>query len=875
MVNTCALVECHTGYKCKKKSDVENPVETEKYALFGFPDAENNKELRNIWIRFVRREDFNPKHSGICAKHFEEKFLKRGKRVTLRWELNPVPTIYSLNNNIPQSLLPTPVNIRKPPSALISARKQIYRNEDVEFREQDMITGFTDLEDLCPANFTVMKTEDKIIFYNIAISGTFCIPEVVATICVDKEMHVKLFKFSQPLPLPEWFRSGTDCKLKRKSVLENFPAYIENFDSDQSNKILEELLEIKNYKKTGRPKYSADILRFALVIRYTSRQAYKLLLEQLPLPSMSLLKNLKAGGIEPLKATKLLLDNNKIGKDVVLLADEMYLQKGMQYHGGKLIGSDEDGQLYKGIMVFMIVSLKQSIPFVIKAVPEVSVEGVWLRNHIDESITSLQGIGFQVRAVITDNYSSNVSAFTQLIEEYGFSPEVNAIIHPSSCGNYILYLFFDAVHILKNIRNNLLNYRRFIFPSFTFDGFFDKIYLPAGEISWKLLHDIIDKDAMLQANLKKAYKLTYRALHPGNNKQDMNLALSIFHSTTSAAIESYFPDRKDASSFLALISTWWTIMNSKQQFNSNNRLGNAVIPGDNKPHFLRQLASWLEEWQGIKIPNSEKIALSKQTSCAFITTLKCTASLIEELLEEGYGFILLSRLFTDPLERHFSKYRQMSGGRFLVSLREVEESERILAMKSLLKESIDVWENNVQKDKPDVCKEVVLEYLAPYKSDIERCMLEEESVEVSDVVAGYIAKKVIKKTGCNSCNTLLALSDYVKDDTYLSKLSRGGLIVPSPSLSSYVAKCFAIMDIVDMPIRQSKFDERIAAEYILDCNDNPKDFICCHHVKEIKYIHRIIVNSYNNNAQKISLDSVRKDTVTDFKQRQRKKIKLS
>ena len=83
------------------------------------------------------------------------------------------------------------------------------------------------------------------------------------------------------------------------------------------------------------------------------------------------------------------------------------------------------------------------------------------------------------------------------------------------------------------------------------------------------------------------------------------------------------------------------------------------------------------------------------------------------------------------------------------------------------------------------------------------------------------------------------------------------------------------MDIVDMPIRQSKFDERIAAEYILDCNDNPKDFICCHHVKEIKYIHRIIVNSYHNNAQKISIDSVRKETVTDFKQRQRKKIKLS
>ena len=80
MVNTCALVDCRTGYKKKKSETQTGLIETtEKFALFGFPEDE---ELKNIWIRFVRRKDFNPKHSGICAKHFEEKFLKRGKRDT-------------------------------------------------------------------------------------------------------------------------------------------------------------------------------------------------------------------------------------------------------------------------------------------------------------------------------------------------------------------------------------------------------------------------------------------------------------------------------------------------------------------------------------------------------------------------------------------------------------------------------------------------------------------------------------------------------------------------------------------------------------------------------------------------------------------------
>jgi len=43
-----------------------------------------------------------------------------------------------------------------------------------------------------------------------------------------------------------------------------------------------------------------------------------------------------------------------------------------------------------------------------------------------------------------------------------------------------------------------------------------------------------------------------------------------------------------------------------------------------------------------------------------------------------YDFVMVGRLQSDPLERRFSQYRQMSGGRFLVSLREVISSEKFL-----------------------------------------------------------------------------------------------------------------------------------------------------------------------------------------------------
>ena len=132
---------------------------------------------------------------------------------------------------------------------------------------------------------------------------------------------------------------------------------------------------------------------------------------------------------------------------------------------------------------------------------------------------------------------------------------------------------------------------------------------------------------------------------------------------------------------------------SKERFNSSNKLGNAAVQGEHKPEFLRAVADWIKEWS--TMPN---VTLTKQTSHALITTLTASALLIEDLLEEGYEYVLLARLLTDALERHFSKYLQMSGGRFLVSLLEVSNSERILRLRSIIKEGINFWEEDIKKD---------------------------------------------------------------------------------------------------------------------------------------------------------------------------------
>ena len=127
----------------------------------------------------------------------------------------------------------------------------------------------------------------------------------------------------------------------------------------------------------------------------------------------------------------------------------------------------------------------------------------------------------------------------------------------------------------------------------------------------------------------------------------------------------------------SISSTLWTISNSKTPENANNRLGNAAVKDDQKPQFFRAFADWIDEWDQLKMPNCKPLTLNAQTSSALRRTLRCHAALIEDLLHEGYKFVLNSRFQSDCLR--YGQYRQISGGRF--RLKDVTCLEKILKIK--------------------------------------------------------------------------------------------------------------------------------------------------------------------------------------------------
>ena len=686
---------------------------------------------------------------------------------------------------------------------------------------------------------------------------------------MDKNLHVQLQYNGHAIPLPSWFTVGRNAKLTRYSQLSEFPNAIRIVAeaSASSKSLLSEMLDMVNYKPKGRPPYSSNMIRFALHLRYTSFQAYKLLLEKFPLPSISTLNKIQKGGVDALKAVKKLLDEGHMSSDVILMVDEMFLQKGTSYQAGEYIGEDETGELYKGIACFMIVGLKESVPYVIQAIPEVKITGNWLADKISASIEALAKTGFTVRGVVTDNHSSNVSAFNLLKKRHGKKDQL-FIQHPAN-HNKNTFLFFDTPHLIKNVRNNLVSAKRFVFPAFDYEKDGISIHCPAGYIAWNDLHKIFEADAKLQSNLKKAHELTYRSLHPGNNKQNVNLALSIFHETTRAASECYLPDRQDVSGFLKIIDTWWLICNSKEITNPNP-LGNAIKPGDGKTDFLEFLADWLENWWN----NCPAFTLTANTSDALITTLRAQSALIRELLSENYEFVLTSRLQSDPLERRFSQYRQMSGGRFLVGLREVQNSERILKCRSLIKADINFWKEDLGTDKPRQDFDALMNVINEHTTEIMEACLDSDSEEVSTTIAGYIAKKLAKRSKCDLCKRLLKANQMdLNENHYLKILSRGSMTVPSTKLAEYTSSCFAILDYTEDIVRiEGVSDVRGAYTRILD-KFAPKSAFCCsrHSQWGLRFASKIIINSFFNNKQTIAADTVRKDVVVAFKKIKRTK----
>ena len=138
-----------------------------------------------------------------------------------------------------------------------------------------------------------------------------------------------------------------------------------------------------------------------------------MLLEGFPLPPLSLLSTISKVKIDAIKCVQALKKAGKTSDDICLLFGEMYLQLCEVYFGGEMIGSNENEELYKGIVCFIKVGFKEAIPHVIKSSPEITINVAWFRDKLIECLDVLYQCDFNVRVIVYDNHHPNVSTFTK------------------------------------------------------------------------------------------------------------------------------------------------------------------------------------------------------------------------------------------------------------------------------------------------------------------------------------------------------------------------------------------------------------------------------------------------------------------------------
>ena len=99
----------------------------------------------------------------------------------------------------------------------------------------------------------------------------------------------KLFNYpgtsNTPYPRGLWIAKH-DCVFESVTELDNYPTYIRSVKDKNPTLIEDEVNQLKYIEKTD---YSASLVRYAILLKYTSLQSYKVL-QEVYLPSLLFLK---------------------------------------------------------------------------------------------------------------------------------------------------------------------------------------------------------------------------------------------------------------------------------------------------------------------------------------------------------------------------------------------------------------------------------------------------------------------------------------------------------------------------------------------------------------------------------------------------------
>lgn len=580
-------------------------------------------------------------------------------------------------------------------------------------------------------------------------------------------------------------------------------------------------------------------------------------------------------------------------KYVILMVDEIHIKPYMDYKGGNVVGSSADNStLASSAQVFMIQTILSSRKEVVHILPVSKITADSLHSIISKVIVGLDSIGLFVLAVVTDNNAVNSKAMSK----FSSPPELKIqYCNPASPDKPLFYLI-DSVHLFKCVRNNWLNQktndREFVFPDF--DDFSKE-----NVASFKTIRDLFEIEG--GKLLKYGYGLTVKALWPTSfERQNVKFVCQLFNDNIANSVlvlgEKYnLVSYVSTAQFLKIITTWWHIVNVKTPFKGvryNNKFQEPLTDksDDERKAFLIKFVDWLEHWHGLGLNYGK---LSKQTHTALLHTTRCLLKLVEFCSQElKWSYLLPGKFQTDPLEARFGQYRQLAGGQYHISVRQIFEIEKKIRILSTIELPISDGRKIVVND--FVEDEIIMDHdycatassqtftgeLNVTQSDLDSTC---SDVSILTYIGGYCCHSLMKKLNCECCAEFLLLNDInLRCDHHnlIDSLDRGGLKYPTEVAVNLVTYTYVIVRKMLEPEKERKFlSLNNHRKYVTDVTMRiilaADEFIefsneCRNHTKEFLYRNiiwkctNILLNNYckaRNNAHSMSGGSTRKTII--------------
>lgn len=397
---------------------------------------------------------------------------------------------------------------------------------------------------------------------------------------------------------------------------------------------------------TGKPvhSWSEEDVAKALTLRSLSPKAYSFIREkwQFPLPSSSTISrwasklNVEPGVLHPIinllrhKAATM-TERERL---CVVSFDETTIAQDWCYDMGSDTLYDPKHKVQCVMLRGLTAPWKQIIYY--------KFDTDMTRDILNDLILKVEAAGFIVIAMVNDLAPTNVRLWNSL----GIDLINTCFTNPADSTRQI-YVFADAPHLLKLIRNNFLDH------GFTLDG------NSKATVTATCVREIIIRS---ESDLKTAHRLSHNHINvQGVKRMNVRLAAQLMSETTAKTIK-FFGEQGllkscewDATSkCLLLVDSWFDVFNSKSPF---AKKPSRVAYGKNLTEQKNILQSMMNTMKGMRVGSKNSLYPFQKGVLVSCQSLIKLYEFLSTKFEIKY--IMTYRLNQDGLEHFFGYMRQM------------------------------------------------------------------------------------------------------------------------------------------------------------------------------------------------------------------------